>query len=413
MSRLKFTKRTLLALPTPAEKRTFHYDTATPGLALQITPKGARTFYLCRRVNGRFQRLRLGTFPAVTVEQARRLALEALGEIADGKDPHQQRLAARAEWTLQDLFDDYLARHAKPHKRTWREDERQFRRYLAQWRTRKLSEIRKAHVKTWHLEIGDKAGRYAANRALALLRGMFNYAIRERDLPLVNPAVGIRPFKEESRERRLMPDELPAFFQAVAEEPNGTIRDYVLISLLTGARRSNVLSMRWEEIDLDEDLWQIPGAKTKNGLPLNVHLARPAVEILLARRETVGDSPWVFPSRTKTGHLSDPKAGWKRILDRAGLENLRLHDLRRSLASWQIDTGASLAVVGRTLGHLSPAATRVYARLAQDPVNRAVDTAVDAMLAAAGLQPTAEVVELPVGKGGKASIHRIQERTGT
>jgi len=362
---------------------------------------GSKTFYLYRRINGRPERVKLGGFPAVTVKQARKLATEALGTIATGGNPNAARRAVRAEWTLNQLLDDYLERHAKPHKKSWKEDEAQYRRYLLQWDARRLSEIRKADVKMLHVEIGDTSGHYAANRMLALLRGMFNYAIRERDLDLPNPAVGIKPFHEAARERRLMADELPAFFQAVAEEPNATVRDYILISLLTGARRANVLAMRWEEVHLDRAAWDIPAEKFKNGKPLTVHLPRPALNILEARQaEAAG--PWVFPTTSATGHLVEPKAAWARILKRAGLADLRLHDLRRSLASWQIDTGASLAIVGKTLGHLSQATTAVYARLSQDPVRRSVDTAVDTMLAAAGVQPTADVVPLKRSAAGKS-----------
>lgn len=393
-SKENFTKSYLEGLPpAPPGKRVWYHDTKVPGLAIQVTATGTKTFYLYRWIDGKPEKLRLGAFPATTVEQARQVANKGLGEIALGNNPADSKRINRAEWTLQDLFDDYLERHAKPHKKSWKGDEAQFRRYLTSWVGRKLSKIKKAEVKALHVDVGEQHGHYAANRLLALLRAMFNYGIRERDLELSNPAVGITAFKEEDRKRRLMPDELPKFFEALAEEPNETIRDYVLLSLLTGGRRDNVLTMRWDEIHLDRTTWEIPGGKFKNGEPQEIHLAPPAVAILGARRAQASTSPWVFPGDGATGHLVEPKKTWGRILERAGISDLRLHDLRRTLGSWQMDTGATLAIVGKTLGHQSQAATLIYARLSQDPVRKSVDTAVEAMLSAGGvLTQSAEVV---------------------
>ena len=385
MPKENFTKIYLESIaPAPLGKRTWHHDTKVPGLAVQVTATGTKTFYLYRWVDGRPERLRLGTWPAITVEQARQAATKALGEIALGNNPANMRRVNRDEWTLQDLFDDYLERHAKPHKRTWKSDADQFRRYLVPWANRKLSVIKKPDVKTLHIHIGEQNGRYTANRLLALLRAVFNYGIRERDLALTNPVVGISMFKEEERERRLMAEELPAFFAGVASEPNEIIRDYVFLSLLTGGRRDNVLTMRWDELHLNRATWEIPAEKFKNGRAQAVHLAPAAVAILQARKaQSLPTNPWVFPSSGATGHLVEPRKAWARILKRAGLQDLRLHDLRRTLASWQVDTGATLAIVGKTLGHQSQTATAIYARLSQDPVRKSVDAAVEAMMSAA------------------------------
>jgi integrase len=160
------------------------------------------------------------------------------------------------------------------------------------------------------------------------------------------------------------------------------LRDYFLISLLTGARRSNVQEMQWSHIHLERGEWRIP--TTKNGDSQTVTLTSEVVEILRARQ---GSSPtWVFPGSGSTGHLVEPKKAWKRLLERAGIENLRIHDLRRTLGSWQAKTGASLVIVGKSLNHKSPSTTAIYARLDLDPVRESVDRATGAMLVAAGLK---------------------------
>jgi integrase len=300
--------------------------------------------------------------------------------IAGGKNPASDRRTVRDEATLEELFETYLEHHARPHKKTWREDRGIFNLHLAAWRLRKVSSLRKLDVTMLHGRIGRGRGQYAANRVVELLCTMFNKA-REWGWRGENPAAGVKAFRERKRDRFLQPEELPAFFESLAEEMNGTIRDYILVSLLTGARRANVQEMRWPEINWKSAVWTIP--ETKSGEPLTVPLSPPCLRILEGRRRD-RESDWVFPGPGKTGHLVEPKKAWKRILKRAGLQDLRLHDLRRTLGSWQAAAGVSLPIIGKSLGHKSLAATQIYARLNLDPVRQAVNAAGDAMLLAAG-----------------------------
>jgi integrase len=196
-----------------------------------------------------------------------------------------------------------------------------------------------------------------------------------------NPCRGVKKFKENSRSRFLQPSELQRFFRELdARETPELFRDYIYISLLTGARRSNILSMRWSEIDVTSRLWRIPSNKSKNAEEMTVPLTREAIDIL-ERRKRTARSVFVFPSSGKTGHLQEPRRPWKNLLNRADIDDLRLHDLRRTLGSYQTITGASTAIVGKTLGHKSPEATAVYARLNLDPVRQSIENATAAMLA--------------------------------
>jgi integrase len=155
-------------------------------------------------------------------------------------------------------------------------------------------------------------------------------------------------------------------------------RDYILISLLTGARKSNVLSMKWKDIDFDEALWKIP--ETKNGDPQTIPLSTQSMELLLERKEEA-NSIWVFPSASsKIGHLVEPKRTWQALLKKANLEDVRLHDLRRTHGSWQAITGASSFIIGKALGHKSQSSTAIYARLDTDPVRISTQKATDEML---------------------------------
>ncbi len=393
-TRFNFTKTQLAGLPAPAAGRVVYYDTRTPGLTLRITDKGQCSFYFYRKVKGRPVRHRLGGFPEMSVEKARKACQKKSGAVADGKDLAAERQAARHEQTVGGLFGYWMKMHAKLHKRTWKEDERQFNVFLKPWVNRKLPSIRKADVQALHARVGTKNGRYAANRLLALVRAMFNKA-PDMGFRGPNPTTGIKKFREEKRDRFLHGDELRAFFVSLQEEPNTLLQHFFLLLLLTGARRSNVQAMRWDEIDFTTALWRIAGEDAKAGIPIVVPLTTAALDVLHARQEANGTSPWVFPSRGREGHIVEPKAAWKRIIERAGLSDVRPHDLRRSLGSWMVTTGAGLPVVGKMLGHTQPATTAIYARLAVDPVREAAEKATNAMLEAGGVK----VIEVEA-KGG-------------
>lgn len=373
---LNFTKAGLAKLP-PAPKgvKQYYYDEREAGLVLAVTSGGAKSFYLYKRIEGRPERLLLGRFPDLTIENARKAAQEAKGQIAQGINPQKEKRAVRDEMTFGALFGDYMEKYSKVHKRSWAYDEREVNKFLSHWFKRKISSIDKAEVERLHAKVGKENGLYQANRLLERIRSIFNKAI-DWGWAGVNPAVGIQKYREKSRDRFLQPDELPRFFEALSNEPNEAARDFFLLSLLTGARKSNTLAMRWKDINFTTETWRIE--ETKNADPLTVHLPRQAVELLKARK-LASDSAWVFPADSASGHLADPKKAWARILKEAGIENLRIHDLRRTLGSYQAATGANGYIIGKSLGHRSQQSTAIYARLNLDPVRDSVNKATEAM----------------------------------
>jgi len=381
-SELPFSKTRIQALPQPSKGRGYHYDTQTPGLCVCVTENGTKTFYLYRWLaeQKRPIRYRIGAFPGVTVEQARRKAAELNGAIATGDDPQGKRRAARDVPTFGDLWEHWLETHAKLHKKTWQEDVRIYDYYFASWKGRKLSNIRRVDVQRLHARVGRENGIYQANRVLELLRAMFNKA-DDIGFRGENPGVGVKPFREQSRDRFLLPSEMPAFFKALAEEESEAVRDAVYLLLFTGARLGNVLAMRWADLDMGRGVWRIP--ETKGGFPVVVPLTPPALDVLVRRHQQCNGSPWVLPGRG--GHLTTLRHAWGRILQRAGIDDLRIHDLRRTLGSWQAIQGASLLTIGKSLGHTDPKATAVYARLLLDPVRESTTRATAAMLAAGGM----------------------------
>jgi integrase len=243
------------------------------------------------------------------------------------------------------------------------------------------------------------------NNIRALVSSVFGRAI-EWGYVTTNPVPGIKMRAKVKRDRFLQADELPRFFQSLADEPNVAMRDCILLALLTGARRANLLAMRWSDVALEESIWHIP--RTKNGSPQNVALCPEAVAILVERKEKADPGGiFVFPGTGRTGHITSPKKAVTRVMERAGIpygrdvENgVTFHDLRRTLGSWQAKTGVSLVVIGKSLGHASPLTTAIYARLDIDPVRASVNTATAAMLEAAGVKPRAEVVEIGAKRRG-------------
>lgn len=454
MDRFKFSKTALLGLELPpAGKRATYYDTKVPKLALRLTHTGARTFYVVKRTQSSVAWVKLGNFPEMTVEQAQKEAEKVLGEFAGGANPAEARRAYRGEPTFQEVFDTYLAHKRKRDgsplgERSKAEYRHIARLHLSKILPSKLSEVGHDRIAQLHRKIGKNAP-YAANRTKALVSAVFNYARDQRLYAGENPAAGLRGYAEEARDRFAGADELPRLFDAIGQSSQ---RDFFLLALLTGARRANLCAMRWADVDLVRAIWRI--ALTKNGTPQNVALSPEAVAVLKARKEAASRSPFVFPGEGKTGHLVEPKKAWDTIkrtaslsrlldamqaaglldeearadADKAALENLakaerkfhelaseakiqpkdyamrdiRIHDLRRTLGSWQAMTGASMAIIGKSLNHKSQQATAIYARLDLDPVRQSINTATSAMLEAAGLKHGADVLPLPTKKNTAA-----------
>jgi integrase len=325
--------------------------------------------FFYKRVLGKPDKIKLGKFPELSVEQARKAAYATVNIINAGKSPNKEKQCLQEECDFKEIFIKFLEEHAKKRKKTWKDDQSLYNRYLVNLKNRKLSTITRSDIEKLHSAISNNNGIYAANHTLALLKTVFNKAI-DWGWKGLNPCNRVKKFKEKSRDRFLHSDELPKFFAALNNELNETFRDFFYICLLTGARRSNVLSMNWNDINLERSTWCIK--ETKNGESQTIPLSNEAMGVLKLRL-TNKINNWVFPSATsKSGHIEEPKKVWKRVLKEAGIENLRIHDLRRTLGSWQAATGANSFVIGKSLGHKTQSATAIYARLNLDPVRESV-----------------------------------------
>ena len=316
-SRFAFTEASLRDLPPPAAGRAWHYDTKSPGLCVCRTAAGGCSFHFYKWLNGKPSRSLIGKFPDVSVKAARDAAAESMAKVAKGEESRRTAATATARPHSQNLFDHWMI-YARAHKKpsSVSGDEWLWKHYLDDWGSRRLGAIQKTDVQSHHALVGREHGIYSANRMLALLRAMLNKG-DELGYTGKNPAAGVKLFKEVSRDRFLQPSELKAFFVALDEEPP-LFRDFFLVSLLTGARRGNVQSMTWDDLDLANGIWRIP--ETKGGIPVIVPLVAPVVVILELRRTTANGGPWVFPGSRHGQHLGKTQDGVGPSLQKGGAE---------------------------------------------------------------------------------------------
>lgn len=395
---MKLTKKVIDAARPPASGQRFLRDDSLRGFAVRIT-KGSTTFILETSIHGCVRRMSLGRYGALTVEQARSLAREKLVDIAKGRDPVAERQARRTAPTWGELESMYLARHA-PRKKSAIDDIGLLNHHLAPWRPRLLSSITREDVARLHTEMGTKPSRVirpgrsistpiprTANKMVSLVRSMFHLAEDWGLFSGANPCLRIKKFPEVSRDRFVTPDELPRLWAALAADPNPFVRVAFLVSLLTGARRNEILTMKWSDVDSAAGTWRIAHTKANRVhlLPLPMLVIR-----ALQKLPRMEGNEFIFCGRWGRGHLVNISKPWSRIRKAAGLSDVRVHDLRRTLGSWLVAQGHSLPLIGKTLNHSQPSTTAVYARLQLEPVRLALEANAERMLTYAKENPASE-----------------------
>lgn len=406
-------------------------DSEVRGFRVVVSKSGTRRFVAAYRVHGRSSMKALGTFPTLTVQEAREMAREVLRKVRVGIDPHVAEKAARETEeavrnapTVADLTKVYLDDYAPSQalRAATIRHARQLSTIAIEAMGKKkveavtITDIRKLHGDTRAAGIkrGNK-GVYQANRLLALLSKMFALAI-ERGWRMDNPCKGVRKFPEDQRWQNLSDGEVRRLLQACEDYAAGLrpvspdddpemvlhkttplpaaarsatdreAADAIRLLLFTGARKQEVLKAEWPQFDLARGLWEKPSAHTKTKRIHRLELEGPALETLKAMAERKSHSVYLFPGSTEKrrktapidiqtgeaagiGPRADLKYPWKAITALAGLEGVRLHDLRRTLASFMLSGGSTLATVGKALGHTQASTTARYATL-EDSVQR-------------------------------------------
>ena len=386
MASVRISKR-VVDQSLPGEREYVVWDIEIPGFGLRVYPSGRKVYCYKYRVGGgrggTMRKPSIGRHGELTPDQARAIAQDWAADVRRGGDPSARRRDGREAPLMRELFKRYLAEHARPHKKasSVRHDEGLITNLLLpRFGRQKVAEVSRAHVDGFHKSLLETP--YQANRALALLSKAFNLAELWGLRPdHSNPCRHVKKFKEEKRERFLSQQELAHLGKAFTDAEAGRlltkrgspISAYAIAAIrlliLTGARRNEILSLRWEDVNLEAGRLELPDSKTGRKF---VYLPAPAMQ-LLSQLPRVPDNPHVIVGRRKGRHLTDAKFPWEAIRRAAGLDDLRMHDLRHSFASVGAAGGMSLPVLGALLGHQNVTTTARYAHLSDDPLRLAAN----------------------------------------
>lgn len=396
------------------------FDKDLPGFHVRVTPDGVKTFfvrYRSTRSRGSARpRLKIGRYGELTVDKARDEAKKRLADVTLGKDPAAERRALRSAPSVQDLGDTYLLEvDARQKPKVAAENRRLWINHVLPALGRQLvTELTPAHVSKVHLSLKDTP--YQANRVLALVGSFCTFAERQGVRPRhSNPVQDIKKFPEKPRERYLTAEEMRRLGEALRRAeteglPTATTfkrksrgisasrrakltgrrrgpyakhssarptpaNPYAVAAIrflvLTGWRRGEALSLRWDYLSADLHTATLPDTKTGR----SVRKIGDAARALLSELPRIHGSPWVFPGIDPANHLLEINRLWHSVREASGLTDVRLHDLRHSFASVAISSGESLPMIGKLLGHKQVSTTSRYAHLADDPLQVAANKA--------------------------------------
>jgi integrase len=358
---------------------TYLWDRDLHGFGLKVTPAGRKVYLVQYRLGGRKGRTRRVTIgqhgSPWTPTTARTEAKRLLGEVDAGRDPAAERDKAKADKSLGLVVDQFMAEHANKLKpATIEEYQRLVRLYVKpRLENRATGELKRLDIARLHHELSDKP--YQANRVLAFLSVFFNWTEKHGLRPDgSNPCRHIDKYREGRRERFLSQAELGRLGDALRQaERDKACSPWVIAAIrlltFTGARRNEILTLRWEHVSEEHECLMLPDSKTGRKA---IHLNAPALALLQTIPRVEGN-PYVICGEKAGRHLVNLEKPWRRIRKAAKLDDVRLHDLRHSFASVAASGGQSLVVIGKMLGHSKATTTARYAHLADDPVKAASD----------------------------------------
>ena len=385
MPKAKLTKRTVETLAVLA-KDYITFDTELAGFGIRVMPSGKRFFLVQYRRHGRTRRVMIGQFGIITAEQARREATRMLGDVRGAAgDPAAQRDLERQATTMKQLGERFLKQHVaiRCKSSTQGEYKRSVELFLDQFfANQRVRSVTPADVAELHSSLSHIP--YQANRTLGVLSKMMNLAetwgLRDKHS---NPCEDIERYPERKRERFLSSGELRALGQALQAAEVDNVESFYAIAafrllLLTGCRLSEIQTLKWDHVDLNQMEFRLPDSKTG---AKTVHLGDATVVLLRALPRVPGN-PYVIVGKKEKAHLADLQRPWRRIRKSAGLGEVRIHDLRHTFASGGLLVGEGLSMIGKLLGHTQVQTTARYAHLASDPMKKAANKISDRLASA-------------------------------
>lgn len=378
-NKFRFTNRALEKLPphdagSPSRSKEVS-DADVTGLRVLVNKQGRKYFFYRFVFNGVKKSCKLGEFPALLVDDARKLALEMRAKIDRGINPLEDRERVKGSPTVAEFArNDYLP-YAKQTKRSYRDDESRLRnRILPRIGHIKLVELQTRTVQQLHADTKNSHCPATANRILSIISRMYNLAI-QWNMATRNPAAGIKKFTEDNiRQRFLTVPEIQRIFHAAEtmEDLNKVATAAIRFLLLSGTRLNEALHAKWEHIDLEAQTWYLP--HTKAGRSRYVQLSSTAIDLLKSLPRKPGN-PYVFPGQKPGQHLVDLRKPFARLLAAAGIhEHIQIHQTRHTHASLLANSGVSLSVIQRVLGQHSPTMALRYSHLQNTTLRNASET---------------------------------------
>ena len=379
MDRFTFTRNKLDNLSNAEQgRRDMYYDSKVIGLSIRVTASGLKSFFVRKRVNGKYIQKKLGQYPDITIDLARHAAMTTLNQFSSGVDPNKEARNKKIKGiTLLEVMNDY-AHHKKNliKEKTIRDYQIIFNSYLSEWGGSELVSINRSMVENKHRTIGKKSI-YRANATMRLLRALFNFAIGEYENSDGHPIIQYNPvqkishkkawFREKVRRNIIEPNDLKAWFEAALNLPNSkanvtnknsseTVKDYILVLLFTGLRPGEAINLTWSNIDFNNSLLNIKD--TKNHEDHTLPLTSFIMDIFKRRKnESLGSA--VFPGYNPNKSLVNSNRQVKKVIENSGVQFL-LHDLRRTFATYADSLYIQHSTIKRLMNHKETDVTSVH-----------------------------------------------------
>ena len=358
--------------------RTVTWDKEIPAFGVRAYSGGKRSYVVRYRTEDRRERMyTIGSASVLTVKQARDAAKRVLGRVAKGEDPAAERKAAREKKdkpaTFAELADEWMKLHAKRKRRSWKEDARRLVYIKEAIGKKEAAKVTTLELNRLHQTVADERGQVEANRALDLIRAI--YGRKSRKLGLVpanwdNPASGVEFFEERGRIRTVRDEEFPGLLAAIRDYPNPFVAGALLALLFTGLRKTDVLNLKWSDVDFGRGLIALSTQKT--GEVRLVPLSEPFRRLLHALPRFEGN-PHIFPGRKDGEPLKDIRRGWEAIRTAAGCTDLTIHDFKRTVGTRLALAGENPFVIQRVLGHKDERTARAYVKIAAEMTSGVMD----------------------------------------
>lgn len=404
---MKLTKTAIDKLPTPLEAPAFHRDDELRGFGVKVSTTGLKSFFLEKRVGGKVKRITLGRYGDLTAEQARKQAMKLAGEIATGADPIAEKKEKKLKAvTLGQAYDDYLSARKDLKKKTLDDYGRIINKTFADWQKKPLLSITKDMVSKRHAQLGEKNGEAWANLSMKVLRAVFNFAMGQyedgqgRSLIIDNPVKRLSQsrawFRVDRRQTLIKAQDLQAWFSAVMALQNETLRDYLLLVVMTGLRKNEAAKLKWADVDLKDKTLTVRDTKNHSDhtLPLSDYLFD-----LLSQRKARAAGEYVFPGTGAGGYIVEPRAQMAKVTEASGVA-FTVHDLRRTFITIAESLDIPAYALKRLLNHATGAdVTAGYIVANTERLREPMQKITDFVLKSAGIKGTAEIIQLKQARG--------------